>query len=287
MPRPPIDLARKIKDIPQHVEPLPGEARAPILHYRLTSSTTSATLAYVEDAFDQGSRYNAVVGRHLSRLYGMAMIGLIENFERFLKEAASECVDCVAPHTLDDRFDGFKTKASGVAAHFGAGSIGKYLCEPETWLSCAAINDRFRDVLSDPFEPGNFYLFPTPKQLPKEAWRSKTMAIVWQLRHSVVHNVGVITISDAAKLRILAQEEVVGPRLLVLTRDDIRYLKRFLDETANWCNTRIATRLAELLSTLHGQSPGLLGPQEYANRLASAFRTAVSVAGVTGLVPAD
>jgi len=287
MPRLPIDLARKIKDIPQHVEQLPAEARVPILHYRLTSSTISATLAYVEDAFAQGSRYDAVVERHLSRLYGMAMIGLIENFERFLKEAASECVDCVAPHTLDDRFDGFKTKASGVAAYFGTGSIGKYLCEPETWLSCATINERFRDILSAPFEPGDFYLFPNPKQLPKEAWRSKTMSIVWQLRHSVVHNVGVITISDAAKLRILAQKEVVGPRLLVLTRDDIRYLKRFLDETANLCNSRIATRLTVLMSNIHTQSPGLLKPQEYATRLAFKFRTPVTVAGAVGGVPPD
>ncbi len=215
------------------------------------------------------------------------MISLIENFERFLKEAASGCVDCVAPHTLDDRFDGFKIKASGVAAYFGAGSIGKYLCEPETWLSCATINERYRDILSELYEPGDFYLFPNSKQLPKEAWRTKTMSIVWQLRHSIVHNVGVITISDAAKLRILAQEEVVGPRLLVLTRDDIRYLKRFLDETATLCNLRIVTRLAELMSTIYTQSPALLNSQECATRLASVFRLPVTVAGAVGVVPAD
>ena len=142
-------------------------------------------------------------------------------------------------------------------------------------------------MLSDPFEAGNFYLFPNPKQLPNEAWRSKTMSVVWQLRHSIVHNVGVITISDAAKLRILTQEEVVGPRLLVPTANDIRYLKSFLDETATLWNSRIATRLGELLSTLHLQSPGLFGSQEYANRLAASFRLPVTVAGADGVIPAD
>ncbi len=38
MPRPPVDLPRKIRDILQHVQPLPDEARAPILHYRRTGA---------------------------------------------------------------------------------------------------------------------------------------------------------------------------------------------------------------------------------------------------------
>jgi hypothetical protein len=48
MPRPPIDLARKIKDILHHVQPLPDEARTPILHYRQTSAAIWASLSYIE-----------------------------------------------------------------------------------------------------------------------------------------------------------------------------------------------------------------------------------------------
>src|SRR5437667_4352193 len=102
MPRPPINLTRKIKDILHHVEPMPDEARAPILHYRQTGGAIWGSLAYIEGTFEQGNRYLAVVNRHLSRLYGMALVNLIETFERFLKEVAAECVDCLARYVADD-----------------------------------------------------------------------------------------------------------------------------------------------------------------------------------------
>lgn len=72
MPRPPVDLPRKIRDILQHVQPLPDEARAPILHYRRTGADIWGSLAYIERAVGQGERYQAVVDRHLGRLYEMA-----------------------------------------------------------------------------------------------------------------------------------------------------------------------------------------------------------------------
>ena len=53
MPRPPIDLARKIKDILGHVRPLPAEASAPLPHYRRTSTDTWTSLQYVERNFAQ------------------------------------------------------------------------------------------------------------------------------------------------------------------------------------------------------------------------------------------
>ena len=290
MPRPPIDLARKIKDILHHVEPLPDEARAPILHYRQTGAAIWASLAYIEGAFEQGKRYQAVVDRHLSRLYGMALVNLVENFERFLKEMAAECVDCLADFVVDDRFNAFKIQGSGLASHFGTGTLGKSLCESATWLDCEEINDRFRKLLADPFQVGGqfFYLFPKQNQQPAaEVWRYEPMSVVWQLRHTAVHNVGVITQSDGVKLRLLAREAVAGPRLLAPTRDDIRYLKRFLDETATSCNARVCDRLAQLLGTLHAATPGVFAPQDLANRLGASFRIAAAVAGAVGVVPAD
>src|SRR5437763_834935 len=183
MPRPPIDLTRKIKDILHHVEPLPDEARAPILHYRQTGAAIWSSLAYIEGAFDQGNRYPTVVNRHLSRLYGMALVNLVENFERFLKEMASECVDCLANFIVDDRFNAFKVQGSGLASHFGTGTLGRSLCESATWLQCEEVNDRFRKLLSEPFQPGNFYLFPKSQQPVAEQWRYEPMSVVWQLRH--------------------------------------------------------------------------------------------------------
>ena len=218
----------------------------------------------------------------------MALVNLIETFERLLKELAAACVDYLADHTADDRFDAFTIHGSNLASHFGTGTLGKSLCESATWLNCREINDRFRDLLAEPFQAGTFYLFPKQGQQPAgEQWRYEPMSIVWQLRHTSVHNVGVITQSDGVKLRLLAREPVAAPRLLAPTRSDIRYLRRFLDETAVVCNARVCGRLAELLTSIHARSPGVFVPQEMADRLGATFRIAARVAGATGVVPAD
>jgi hypothetical protein len=74
MPRPPIDLTRKIKDILQHTLPLPAEASTPLTHYRRTSTDVWNSLLYVERNFAQADLYSAVARRHLGRLYGMALV---------------------------------------------------------------------------------------------------------------------------------------------------------------------------------------------------------------------
>jgi hypothetical protein len=288
MPRPPIDLTRKIKDILRHTQPLPDEAKAPILHYRRTGTDIWASLAYVERAFDQPGRHRAVREKHLGRLYGMAMVSLVEAFERFLKEVAAECVDFLADLAADDRFDVFKIQASNLASHFRTGTLGKSLCEGVTWLDVEDVNKRFRDLLSDPFQDGTFWLFPKKGQQPEaERWRFEPLTIVFQLRNTSVHNVGVITQSDAVKLRLLARETVSSPRLLVPTRQDLTYLKRFLDETADSCNGRIGTRLAQLLTFIHGDTPGLLDPTSVANRLTASFQSVLAVAEAVGVLPPD
>ena len=287
MPRPPVDLARKIKDIVQHVETLPEEALAPIRHYQRTISDIWTSLAYVERAVSQGDRYETVVERHLGRFYGMALVNLVETFERFLKEAAAACVDSLAEFIVDDRFNVFAVQGSALASHFGTGTLGKSLCESSTWLDCEEINKRFRRLLSNPFQVGGqtFDLFP--KQPLAELSRFESMSLVWQIRHSVVHNVGVITQSDAVKMRLWAKERVAAPRILSPTRRDLNYLKRFMDETAKRCNQRIGERLAELLTTLHGATPTVFESQQMANRVASVFRLPLEVAGSTGTVPPD
>ena len=174
-----------------------------------------------------------------------------------------------------------------MAAHFGTETLGRSLCESAIWLDCEEVNDRFRKLLADPFQKdGRFYLFPRQGQEPaSERWRIETLNIVWQLRHTVVHNVGVITQSDAIKFRLLIRAPVPSMQILSPTRDDIRYLKRFLDETAEASNRRIGTRLAEVLSTIHMGNADLFSPQEMADRVTRTFDFMLNVAGTPGTLP--
>lgn len=288
MPRPPVDLARKVKDLVQHVQPLPAEAATPLAHYRRTSTDLWNSILYVERAFTQPGLYRAVADRHLGRINSMVLMSLIENFERFLKEIAATCVDRLVNYILDDRLNIFHIQGSSLASHFDSATLGKSLCESGAWLNCDEINSRFRKLLSDPFQAGgNFHLFPHANQQPEDdRWRFSVMGLVWQMRHTIVHNVGVITHSDAVKMRLWAREPVQAPRVLSPTREDVRYLKRFLDETADTCNRRIGERLAELLTHMLNQTPGLFVAQEEANILTAAFGITLSVDGLPGVAAA-
>lgn len=138
-------------------------------------------------------------------------------------------------------------------------------------------------LLADPFENGAFILFPKQPAVNRE--RFDTLGLIWQLRHTIVHNVGVITQSDAIKLRLLVHAPVDSPRVLFPTRDDIRYLKRFLEETAEQANERIGNRLAALLSTIHAGDPGLFIASDAADTLTRKCGFALVVAGATGALP--
>ena len=75
--------------------------------------------------------------------------------------------------------------------------------------------------------------------------------------------------------------------MLVPTKTDFRWLKAFLDDTTEDCNTRIGSRLAELLTTIHKESGGPFPPQEMANLITAVFRNPLQVAGAVGIVPLD
>jgi hypothetical protein len=287
-PPSPADYATRIKAILQSVQLLPDEAKAPILHYRRAVADVWGSLGYVDRLVAERERYQAVVDRHLGRLRGMALVNLVEAFERFLKEVAAECVDRLADLVIDDRFNEFPVQGASLASHFGSGSPGRALCESLLWLNCKDINDRFRKLLSEPLQPGTFYLFPKDNQQPADqTWRHDLVSLIWQIRHTSVHNVGVITRADAIKLRVLSKSKVDAPRMLVPTRIDLRWLKAFLDDTVEVSNKRIGERLAELLTTIHTNSGAPFPPQTMADLLAAGFRLPLVVVGATGIVPAD
>ncbi len=283
MPRPPINLNQKVREILGHVDPLPPEADTPLAHFNRSGTDLWNLLLYVERNFGQLSLQAAAVRRHMSRLHGMILVNLVETFERFLKETGAACVNHLARFVLDDRFNAFKVQGSSLAAHFDSETLGRSLCESATWLDCDEVNDRFRRLLADPFENGTFLVFP--KQPAVERARYETLSIIWQLRHTIVHNVGVITQSDAIKFRLLVRAAVPSLQVLSPTRDDIRYLKCFLDETAERSNQRIGERLADLLTAIHGSDPGLFVAQETADALSRTFGFVLTVAGAVGTLP--
>lgn len=283
MPRPPIDLNHKIREILTHVHPLPAEAGTPLAHYNRSSTDLWNLLLYVERNFGQLPLQPAVLRRHMSRVHGMIVVNLVETFERYLKEVAAACVDRLARHVLDDRFNAFRVQGSSLAAHFGTDTLGRSLCESATWLDCGEVNERFRRLLADPFESGEFFVFP--KQPEVEQTRYNTLSLIWQIRHTIVHNVGVITQSDAIKLRLLARSPVMHLQMLAPTRDDLRYMKRFLDEAAERTNSRIGARLADLLTLVHSEDPSLFVSQDIADELTRTFGFSLIVDGTAGTLP--
>jgi hypothetical protein len=146
MPRPPIDLAQKIRDIITHVDPLPPEAGAPLSHYDRSSTDLWNLLLYFERNFGQLPLQPAALHRHTARLHGMILVNVIETFERYLKEVAAACGDSLAQYVPDDRFNAFRVQGSALAAHFGSETLGRSLCESATWLDYGEINDRFRKL---------------------------------------------------------------------------------------------------------------------------------------------
>lgn len=186
MPRPPIDLHQKVRDLFRHTEALPAELSSPIVNYERTLDGYLALLKYVEDHLRASRIYEAVYNRHMAQQRRMALGSLIEAFERFLKE---------------------------LAVHFAAGTIGKAMCEAGTWISNGLINDRFRRLLKAPFGDPREFLFPNEKQQPvAERERARTLAILWQVRHTITHNVGVLTESYSGAMFRITPSDNFGHR---------------------------------------------------------------------------
>ena len=213
----------------------------------------------------------------------MVLVRLVEAFERFIKETAVVCVGAIAPVTIDNRFDQFSPTGGSLAAQFNAESVGKAICESDTWLSNQAINDRFRNILKPHFgEPWDL-LFPNEKQNPvAERGRAGALAILWQVRHNITHNTGVLTDSDARRLTLMVKTEVKSGNTLNPDLSDLRYVKRFLVETADHTNNRIGQRIADLLTERHQDDSTLFVPQELANSISRSFQQSLTIDGLTG-----
>lgn len=291
MPRPPIDLKAKILSILDHVGDMPQEASSPHAHYTLGANLTMNMRRYLLRQFGRVDHRPAVRERHLHVLDNMVLVNLVQAVERFIKDMASVCVDHLGERVFDNRFDGLSVKGGFLAAHFTGSSAGKALCESDTWLNCTQINDRFKKFLSVPPPPPNPPGAPAvPQPQPFYVFQQNSdefevMSIVWQLRHTLVHNVGVVTRSDAAKLKVLAKRHLDSPKVLLPEYDDVRFLRTYLDQKVSDINQRIGQRLAEVLTALHAANPALFVVQEEANAISAEFGFPLSISGVLGVLP--
>jgi hypothetical protein len=170
-----------------------------------------------------------------------------------------------------------------LAFHLSAGSVGKALCESDTWLTNRTINERFKRLLKSPFGDNWENLFPEENQQPQsERARARTLAILWQIRHTITHNVGVITGSDAAKFRMLVKGLASPDRVLRITKRDVVYTKKFLFESSQLVNERVGKRLETLLDGLHRDNPALFDATEMANRVSRQIGFSITVNGNVG-----
>lgn len=278
MPRKTTDLPAKIVEVLDHLGSMPPEADAPIKHYILASNSSVNMRRYIMQKLESTGHYPAVRDRHFVTLNNMVLVNLIQSFERFIKDLAAVCVDHLFDRTIDGRFDEPQVRGSSLAAHFAGSSPGKALCESGTWLDCKSINERFKDYLRHPTNVHSiFHVFPPSSDT------FRIMSLIWQLRHTVVHNVGVLTRSDAAKLRLLAKKQLASPRILLTTSDDLRFLQAYLDTQAKDINRRAGERLADILTIILGSDPTLFAPQDEANAISKKFEFPLTVAGAVGL----
>lgn len=274
-------LEKLIAEIAQHVVPLPPESASPIEHYRRGANDAANLVQYFHRNMKRTNVYAAPYERHARRLHSMVLLTLVETFERFLKELAAICVDHVGPLVVDKRLKEFAATGPTLSLSVGDGTLGWLLCEPLLWHDVEEeVENRFRKLLHDESLKATFVLFPGGKD--SDAWRRSTLQILFQIRHSIVHNASVLNRSDAAKLRILTRAKVEAPRVLAPTDKDLWYAKAFLDETATWCDERVLTRLVAVLEAIHSRDATLFDPQQRATRLAKEFGRQVKLAAATG-----
>jgi hypothetical protein len=279
-------LHQKAREVLAHTNSLPAEAACPIRHFEKSASDDLALIKYIEDHVNTENIYDAVYDRHMGHLMRMVLGELLEAFERFIKETAAGCVDFLAPYAADDRFDEFvPIRGAHIGAFVNSGSIGKALCESDTWLNNDTINRRFKSVLKTHFGNDWELLFPGPNQQPQaERQNAATLGILWQIRHTLAHNVGVITESDSMRFRMLINAPVAANERLAPTIADLRYVNRFLFETATRTNTHVCARVGELLTSFHIADASLFDAQLTANLLAGRFGVPVTIHGHTGVI---
>ena len=193
----------------------------------------------------------------MCRLRALVAVGLIEAFERLIKEMLAACIDVLAPLASDDRFEKLSSVSLHVMiAHVETGSVGRAMAESQMFSESKRIREVFGQLLKDPDKTNMWEVFPAERpdpakpRDPDELSRKDLLDVVLQLRHSIVHNLGVLTKSDALKLGLKSRTVIDAPRKFWLDQADALALKLFVYETAKLLHDHISDRLAHLESEL-------------------------------------
>jgi hypothetical protein len=272
----PSDFARYIRNIP--TRDLPDEAESPIEHFRLSALHAIRMVDYFINLKRKTSVYEAGFLNHLKGISSLAFFQVIAAFERFLKELAAECIDQVAPVCTDNRLKDFSIEGVDAFPHFRDQTLGRGLCEGLLWHNVEEVNNRFKTVLRSVVHPNPvFTLFDdkVPNGLRSD---TQTLRIIFQLRHTIAHNVGILTRSDASKLERLLNRRLSSPRELDIDRKHVFYLQQFLAALADELNKVIADRLGLVLTEFHTVSSHLIDPSAKAQELASTFQVPFVIA---------
>lgn len=274
-------LARYVEAIPQSTISAPEESASPLLHFDRSVKDAEGLLNYFKNSAAGRRVQQPKYERHFARLCSVTIASMVQAFERYLKELAVVCVDHVAPFVLDDRFEVFRANPRSMVANFAEGSVGRAMCESDLWHNTDETTRRFRRILADPHTNGDFQLFQLQPNHTDFTF-ARAINTLFQLRHTVAHNVGTVTRSDAAKLTVLTRMKVAGERVLAPEHRHVFYVKSLLFATGTDINERVRDRLCALLTTLHAEDTSRFDPATTANAVASQFNLRALVAGSTG-----
>ena len=281
---PPAATTDPVGALLSHTVPPVPEVDRPLAHLERNLNDADAMLTFYRHAAETGGASPQALADAAVHLRRMVLVTFIEAFERFLKDLAIVCVDRLAPRINDGRFEKLQAGGGEAAAMFASRSVGRALCESRTWLSNEEVNARFRQILKSRFG-GPWGEAPLPNAGQRPVGRRATagsVAVLWQVRHTIVHNAGRVTDSDALKLTTLTGTPVPAGGRFAPEEDDILRIKRFLEQAAARLHVVIGERLAAVLTDIHVAGPTLFDPAAEADALAAVFGHPLTVAGQTG-----
>lgn len=145
--------------------------------------------AYFRDRLPEDS-YTTTADRHYHNLCGATYAAMMSAFELMWKVLYAKIIDAV-PLYDDSLLDAVSTKnavtTESVLAHREVGSVGGMIASSlGTWQTAETINGRYQDLLE--YQP----IAGDDREIVNE---------LWQVRHVIVHNAGVVGPLDEYRLR--------------------------------------------------------------------------------------
>ncbi len=258
-------------------------ADSPIQHFEYDSAHAQQIIAYLISLGKKAPVYRKGFDRHLKAVSSLAFFQIVAAFERFLKDLAAVSVDELAPLCTDDRLSDFKISGEDAAPHFIAKTIGRALCETQMWHSVGDVSVRFRKILGgEPLTNPqllHFHLFHDTAGIFKQ--EVKTLKVMFQIRHTIAHNLGTLTRSDAGKLQRILGVRIDSPKELDIDSKHVLYLRQFLSPLVKRINQAVADRLGLVLSQFQVASPSLIDHAARSKELAKRFQVPFSISGHT------